>query len=159
MGAPRREGDGVARLHGRGPVAGSARGTVVIVAGPGGTPVPVEVGAAVADALRDMRREAWRIERREARHMLGLDAMGPSAAPAGPESEPGFGLLSKCRTDELAAALDQLPAVQLRRLLMHAVAQLPVREIARREGCSERAVKYSLARARRRMRALLTDGD
>ena len=83
MGAPRREGDGVARLYGRGPVAGSARGTVVIVAGPGGTPVPVEVDAAVAGALRDMQRE----------------------------------------------------------------------------GCSERAVKYSLARARRRMRALLTDGD
>ncbi|WP_354003350.1 sigma factor-like helix-turn-helix DNA-binding protein [Collinsella tanakaei] len=46
-----------------------------------------------------------------------------------------------------------------RRLLRHAVVRLPVREIARREGCSERAVKYSLARARRRMRALLTDGD
>ncbi|HIY51978.1 MAG TPA: sigma-70 region 4 domain-containing protein [Candidatus Olsenella avicola] len=67
--------------------------------------------------------------------------------------------VDSCRTDELAAALSRLPAVQLRRLLMHAVAQLPVREIARREGCSERAVKYSLARARRRMRALLTDGD
>lgn len=37
-------------------------------------------------------------------------------------------------TDELVAALAQLPAVQLRRLLMRAVAQLPVREIARREG-------------------------
>lgn len=38
---------------------------------------------------------------------------------------------------------------------MHAVAQLPVKEIARREGCSERAVKYSLAKARKRMRELL----
>ena len=80
MGAPRREGDGVARLYGRGPVAGSARGTVVIVAGPGGTPVPVEVDAEVAGALRDMRREAWRIERREARHTLGLDAMDAAVA-------------------------------------------------------------------------------
>lgn len=159
MGAPRREGDGVARLYGRGPVAGSARGTVVIVAGPGGTPVPVEVGAAVAGALEDMRREAWRIDRREARHTLGLDAMGPSAASTGPESDPGFAPMKHCQADELVAAPSRLPKVQLRRLLMHAVAQLPVREIARREGCSERAVKYSLARARRRMRALLTDGD
>ncbi|WP_420544361.1 sigma factor-like helix-turn-helix DNA-binding protein [Thermophilibacter mediterraneus] len=55
--------------------------------------------------------------------------------------------------------MSRLPKVQLRRLLMHAVVRLLVREIARREGCSERAVKYSLARARRRMRALLTDGD
>ncbi|WP_346675904.1 sigma factor-like helix-turn-helix DNA-binding protein [Enorma phocaeensis] len=135
------------------------RGVSIVVVGLDGPRAFVEVGEAVADALRDMRREAWRIERREVRHTLGLDAMGPFAASTGPELEPGFGLLSKCRTDELAAALAQLPAVQLRRLLMHAVAQLPVREIALREGCSERAVKYSLARARRRMRALLTDGD
>lgn len=67
--------------------------------------------------------------------------------------------MKHCRADELVGALDQLPEVQLRRLLMHTVVRLPVREIARREGCSERAVKYSLARARRRMRALLTDGD
>ena len=87
-----------------------------------------------------------------------LDGRGPSAASTEPESEPGFGLLSKCRTDELAAALAQLPAVQLRRLLMHAIARLPVREIARCEGRSERAVKYSLARARRRMRELM-DGS
>ena len=46
-----------------------------------------------------------------------MDSFVPSA---GPESEPGFGLLSKCRRGELAAALAQLPAVQLRRLLMHA---------------------------------------
>lgn len=107
-----------------------------------------------------MRREAWWIERREARHTLGLDAMGPSAASTGPESDPGFALMKRCQADELVAALSRLPKVQLRRLLMHAVVRLPVREIARRGGgCSERAVKYSLARARRRMRALLTDGD
>lgn len=159
MGAPRREGDGAARLHGRGAVAGSARGTVVIVAGPGGTPVPVEVDAAVAGALEGMRREAWRIERREARHTLSLDAMGTSVASTGPKSDPGIALMRRCRTDELVAALSRLPKVQLRRLLMHAVVRFPVREIARREGCSELAVKYSLARARRRMRALLTDGD
>ena len=119
--------------------------------------ISVEVTGEVADALRDMQREAWRIERREARHTLSLDAMGTFVASAGPEPEPEFALLSKCRTSELVAALAQLPAVQLHRLLMHAVAQLSIREIARREACSERAVKYSLARARRRMRALLTD--
>lgn len=117
------------------------------------------MGAAVAGTLEDMRCEAWRIERREARHTLSLDAMGTSVASTGPELDPGFALMKHCQADELVGALDQLPEVQLRRLLVHAVARLPVREIARREGCSERAVKYSLARARRRMRALLTDGD
>jgi len=135
-----------------------AHGASVTVAFPGGARVSVEVTGEVAGALEDMQRETWRIERREARHTLSLDAMGPFVASTGPESEPGFGLLSKCRTDELVAGLAQLPAVQLRRLLMHAVAQLPVREIARREGCSERAVKYSLARARKRMKEILPEG-
>ena len=90
--------------------------------------------AAVAGALREMRRAAWRIERREARHTLGLDAMGPSAASTGPESDPGFALMKRCQADELVAALSRLPKVQLRRLLMHTVVRLPVREIARRGG-------------------------
>lgn len=134
-------------------------GVSIVVVGLDGPRAFVEVGAAGAAALEDMRREAWRIERREARHTLSLDAMGPSAASTGPESDPGFALMKHCQADELVAALSRLPKVQLRRLLMHTVVRLPVREIARREGCSERAVKYSLARARRRMRALLTDGD
>lgn len=98
-------------------------------------------------------------QRLAAKTCASFAAMGPSAASTGPESDPGFALMRRCQADELAAALSRLPAVQLRRLLMHAVVRLPVREIARREGCSERAVKCSLARARRRMRALLTDGD
>ena len=141
--------------HSHDSVRRGACGASVTVAFPGGARVSVEVTDEVASALRDMQREIWRIERREARHTLSLDAMGTFVASTGPESEPGFDLLSKCRTGELVAALVQLPAVQLRRLLMHAVAQLPVKEIARREGCSERAVKYSLAKARKRMRELL----
>lgn len=159
MGAPRREGDGAARLHGRGAVAGSARGTVVIVAGPGGTPVPVEVDAAVAGALEDMRREAWRIDRREARNTLSLDAMRPSAAIADERMGPEAVLMRRCDSDVLLKALMLLPPIQLRRLLVHAVAQIPVKEIAARERCSERAIKYSLARAKTRMRMLLADDD
>lgn len=133
------------------------RGAFVSVAFPGGARVSVEVTDEVAGALTDMQREVWRIERREARHTLSLDAMGASVAVAGPESDPASVLLGRCRTGELVAALTQLPAVQLRRLLMHAIAQLSVKEIARCEGCSERAVKYSLAKARRRMRELLAE--
>ena len=157
MGAPRREGDGAARLHGRGPVAGSARGTVVNVAGPGGASILVEVDSTVAGALEDMRREAWRIERREARHTLSLDAMGTCTAVADERMSPEAVLMRRCDSDGLLKTLTLLSPVQLRRLLMHAVAQVPVKEIAARERCSERAIKYSLARARRQMRALLTD--
>ena len=142
---------------------GSARrnthGASVAVACPGGARISVEVTEEVAGALEDMQREAWRIERREARHTLSLDAMDSFVVPAGPESDPGFALLSKCRTDELVAALEQLPAAQFRRLLMRAGAQLSIKEIALREGCSERAVKYSLTKARKRMRELLATSD
>ena len=148
----------MARFYDRELVGGVADCAPIIVKVPDGSRVAVEVTADVSVALEDMQREAWRIDRREARHTLSLDAMDASVASTGPESDPGFALMRRCRTDELAAALARLPAVQLRRLLMHAVALLPVKEIARREGCSERAVKYSLARARRRMRELLGDG-
>ena len=119
--------------HSHDSVRRGACGASVTVAFPGGARVSVEVTDEVASALRDMQRETWRIERREARHTLSLDAMDSFVPSAGPKSEPGFDLLSKCRKGELVAALAQLPAVQLRRLLMHAVAQLPVREIALRD--------------------------
>lgn len=122
MGAPRREGDGAARLHGRGAVAGSARGTVVNVAGPGGASILVEVDSTVAGALEDMRREAWRIERREARHTLSLDAMGTCTAVADERMSPEAVLMRRCDSDGLLKTLTLLSPVQLRRLLMHAVA-------------------------------------
>ena len=147
----------MARFYGRGPVGGaSADRASIVVKVPDGSRVAVEVTAEVSAALEDMQREAWRIERREARHTLSLDAMAPPAVP--PDPVPLSLLVSRCDRERLAAALARLPAVQLRRLLMRAVAQLPIGEIARREGCSERAVKYSLARARKYMKEILSEG-
>ena len=111
--------------HSHDSVRRGACGVSVTVAFPGGARVSVEVTDEVASALRDMQRETWRIERREARHTLSLDAMDSFVPSAGPKSEPGVDLLSKCRRGELVAALAQLPAVQLRRLLMHAVDSSP----------------------------------
>ncbi|MBM6908130.1 hypothetical protein H7U33_06920 [Collinsella intestinalis] len=51
--------------HSHDSVRRGARGASVTVAFPGGARVSVEVTDEVADALRDMQREAWRIERRE----------------------------------------------------------------------------------------------
>ena len=98
--------------HSHDSVRRGARGVSVTVAFPGGARVSVEVTDEVASALRDMQRETWRIERREARHTLSLDAMDSFVAAAGLESDPASGLLDRCRTDELVAALAQLPAPQ-----------------------------------------------
>lgn len=75
-------------------------------------------------------------------------ALGPEAV-----------LMRRCDSDALLKALMLPPLIQLRGLLVHAVAQIPVKEIAARERCSERAIKYSLARAKTRRRMLLADDD
>lgn len=120
--------------------------------------IETDVPPSIADAITEMKRESWRIERREKRHTLSLDAMASSPACSSHESHPELRLLRRCNDSELLRALFMLTGIQLRRLLMHAVTQLSIREIARREGCSERAVKYSLARARKRMKEILPEG-
>lgn len=123
---------------------------------PGGIYVSVAVEREVKEALDDLQREWWRIERREARHTLSLDAMLPLImvdASAGSESL----LLEKHAAKQLASAVSMLSPVQARRLLMHELSLLPIREIAEREGCSERAVKYSLNKARKKLREILGD--
>lgn len=69
--------------HSHDSVRRGARGASVTVAFPGGARVSVEVTDEVASALRDMQRETWRIERREARHTLSLDAMDSFVPSAG----------------------------------------------------------------------------
>ncbi len=49
----------------------------------------------------------------------------------------------------------ELPEVQRRRFLLHYLEQVPVKVLARMEGCSDRAVKYSLALARKNLRKAL----
>lgn len=106
-----------------------------------------------------MRREVWRTERRESRHTIRLELMEGEVAIADKAPVPEEVLVRRCDSRALLLVLSALSPIQLRRLLMHAVAQLPVREIARREGCSERAVKYSLAKARKRVRELLSASE
>lgn len=108
--------------------------------------------------MRTMRRELWRTERRESRHTLRLELLGERIPADDRAATPEDHLMHKCESKALFIALKALSSTQLRRLLMHAVAQLPVREIAWREGCSERAVKYGLARARKRMKEILPEG-
>ena len=95
----------------------------------GGGHVAVAVGRDVAEALDDLQREWWRIERREARHTLSLDAMLPQVL-ADPSSNPEEMLARRYESKALACAVATLSPVQMRRLLLHDVALLPIREIA-----------------------------
>ncbi|WP_203336942.1 SigE family RNA polymerase sigma factor [Nocardioides limicola] len=55
----------------------------------------------------------------------------------------------------LVAALQQLPAAQRRVLVLHHLADLPVREVAREVGVAEGTVKAHLSRGRAALAALL----
>lgn len=92
----------------------------------GGGHVAVAVGRDVAEALDDLQRE---FERREARHTLSLDAMLPQVL-ADPSSNPEEMLARRYESKALACAVATPSPVQMRRLLMHDVALLPIREIA-----------------------------
>ena len=132
--------------------------TTVLVRRPNGTSKSVEVSKSVYTALEDMQREYWRTERREARHTLSLDAMETQIAIAEVGSDPVERLIDEYNRRCLARALSSLSTIQLRRFLMHAVAQVSIKEIAAQESCSERAVKYSLSKARKKMRKVLSRG-
>ena len=110
------------------------------------------------DTLDELQRELWRVDRREARHTISLDALPPFVALADSMESPEETLMRKCAREELVRAESALSDIQRRRLLVHSVTQLKISEIARREGCSERAVKFSLAKARKRLKELL-EGD
>lgn len=57
----------------------------------------------------------------------------------------------------LARALARLPVEQRRAVVLHHLGDVPVREVARLEGCPEGTVKARLARGRAALAALLSD--
>jgi RNA polymerase sigma-70 factor (ECF subfamily) len=59
--------------------------------------------------------------------------------------------------DELLAALRQLTPQQRSVIVLHYYADCPVREIARRTGINQLAVRAHLSRGRKRLRLLLGD--
>lgn len=67
----------------------------VIVSLPEGKSVRVEVTSEVMDALDDLQREWWRIERGEARHVLHLELMSASMVPVDQTDGPEASMLRK----------------------------------------------------------------
>ncbi|MGI3786693.1 MAG: sigma factor-like helix-turn-helix DNA-binding protein [Janthinobacterium lividum] len=71
-----------------------------------------------------------------------------------PEPDPG----PDPAAGSLARALAQLPVEQRRAVVLHHLGDVPVREVARLEGCLEGTVKARLSRGRTSLAALLDDG-
>ena len=89
----------------------------------------------------------WRRVRRNDR--FADRAVGPATTSTGPDPD----------HVALVAALAQLPEAQRRAIVLHHIADLPVREVARETGVAEGTVKARLSRGRTALAALLTPDD
>lgn len=119
----------------------------------------VEVSRRVFDEINELQREFWRIERKEARHSVHLDAIPECYLPQdrlGKSSEQVF--FEQIESAEIEAALARIPAIQRRRFLMRYLMGLTVRQIADLEGCSPRAILFTLSAARKNLRGILAEG-
>lgn len=106
--------------------------------------------AAYDDPVAWVRRVAWNLaisRWRRARRLLHLQPLLTSASVNGPDGG---------RVD-LVRALAQLPSQQRQAVVLHYLADMPVREIAGFTGAAEGTVKAWLHRARTALGPLLAD--
>jgi RNA polymerase sigma-70 factor (ECF subfamily) len=123
-----------------------------------GTVEEVEISEELYEALDDMQREHWRLERRESRHTCHIEAMGEYNLPRDKCSkDPEQILIERIEASSILQAFKLIPAIQQRRFLLRHLAGLSIKEIASLEDCSDRAVKYSLKLARRNLKEILSD--
>ncbi len=116
----------------------------------------VEVTKDIYDEITELQREYWRQEKRESRHTWHLELISEYDLPQvqggkGPEQL----LIEAYDRAVIVEAVLQIPETQRRRFLLHYLNNLTLDEIAKCEGCSNRAISYSLTLARRNLRELL----
>ena len=120
--------------------------------------VEIEVSEELHDALIELQREFWRLDKRESRHTLHLEAMTENVLPTHKlPLDPATILVARCDTDKVCEALGQISLVQRRRFLMRHLDGLSIKQIAFLEKCSHRAIAYSLASTRKKLQELLLE--
>jgi RNA polymerase sigma-70 factor (ECF subfamily) len=107
-------------------------------------------GAAIRSPLRWVWRAAFHIARGELKARR-------RRAPSEPEGS--YELPNPDPDPELTGALAQLPPGQRAAVVLHHVADYPVKEVAAILGTTSAAVRMSLTRGRRRLRELLEERD
>lgn len=123
----------------------------------GGQRVEIEVPKQVYDELDDLQREYWRQEKSESRHTRHIEMMRECDLPHERYTkDPEQLLIEQIESLEIQKALHQIPLVQQRRFLLRHFIGLSIKQIAWLEGCSERAVNYSLIRARDNLQEILS---
>lgn len=130
---------------------------LISIAQANGHCVEVEVSKRVFDALDDLQREFWRQEKMESRHTRHIEMMHEYDLPHEHYSkDPEQLLIEQIESLEIQHALHRIPLVQQRRFLLRHLIGLSIKQIAWIEGCTERAVNYSLLRARENLQEILS---
>lgn len=124
----------------------------------GGAEAEIEVSQTLFEEIDELQREFWRLERRESRHTLHMEMMRESELPhAEHTKDPEQILMEQIEATEIQQALRCLPVIQQRRFLLRHLIGLPLKQIAKLEDCSTRAVKYSLTLARNNLQEILSE--
>ena len=118
----------------------------------------VEISEGLNEALRELRCDQGRVDKREQRHCRRLERLPKHLIPQRvyPKS-PETLLIERYEKSIVWRAIALLAPKQRRRLLMRYYFNIPTRNIAEHEGSSMRAVEYSLRRAKKRLKGLLTE--
>lgn len=120
--------------------------------------IDIKVTEELFGELDNMQREHWRLERREARHTKHIEMMRDSDLPHSRHTkDPEQLLIEQIEATEIRSALRQISDIQQKRFLLHHLFGISIKRISEMDGCSERAVKYSLALARKKLRKILSE--
>lgn len=118
----------------------------------------VVVSKEVFNAILELQREHWRLEKRESRHTWHFEMMSEhDLARAQKSKDPGQILVEAYERAAIVRAILRIPEIQRRRFLLHYLHNLTLEQIAESEGCSHRAISYSLTLAKRNLRELLLE--
>ncbi len=108
----------------------------------------VEVSDEIGSIILDSRREEDNLDRKERSHCYSLDAAVYEGLDYADADTPETILERAVSSRHFADILRRLPEVQRRRLLLY-MEKKSLREVARIEGVDHKAVKKSIAAARK----------
>jgi len=130
---------------------------VVGISQPGGRENLIEVDEVIFWLLKSFQREDWRQERQARRRLEQLALSDEELADKVGElvPSPEDMLYQRILTDNLRRAFNELPPVQAKRFLLHHGLDLSIKQIAKVEHCSDRAVRLCIERAKKNLRKLL----
>ncbi|WP_276668292.1 RNA polymerase sigma factor [Senegalimassilia anaerobia] len=120
--------------------------------------IEITIDEGLLEVINELQREYWRLERRESRHSVHLESIPDIYLPHERDTKtPEQVLIERFEDDRINKALCQIPEIQRRRFLLRYLLECSIKDIAELEGVTTRAVKYSIALAKKNLRQILEE--